>query len=538
KGPKTRELKRIVLANGKMDLKPYLEGWVPTTEKTTFWVTNNPYGEALTHLKYLIRYPYGCIEQTTSSTRPLLFVSNLLPAVDPQLADPDRIDEMVMHGVDRVMAMQTPSGGFGYWPGSSSPNYWGTAYATHMLLDAKKLNYEVPEEGLEEALEFMENQLTYEDDEWGYNYRYSEPYYHYVLALANRGRKARIQSLINNLPANPKSSDAEAAYLLKASLYLLGDRRYEKDLRNPNVSALTGERKNDWTYYSDLRRRGFQLSIHQDLFSQSAGGDGEDLAQLVYNGLAKKRSYHYTTQEIMWGVTGLGKRVEQGSKSFKPATLIANGKELTADTRGKGTKRSDRMWSLVRASEYKTMVLSVPDVGDGTLYLLVNSEGIRQDATYEYGGNGLRLTRNYLNGDGAPLNLANHQLGDMVYAEIIVSNSSGERIQNIALVDRFPAGWEIENPRLGRGGDVDWMTDSAHETWDADYMNLRDDRLELFGALERGQSRRVVYALRAVTAGYFTVPPLEAEAMYDPSLWAREKGRSITIIGNWDEYFL
>jgi uncharacterized protein YfaS (alpha-2-macroglobulin family) len=64
-------------------------------------------------------------------------------------------------------------------------------------------------------------------------------------------------------------------------------------------------------------------------------------------------------------------------------------------------------------------------------------------------------------------------------------------------------------------------------------MNIRDDRLEVFGALERGQTRTLVYALRAVTAGQFTLPPVEAEAMYDPARWARETGGRVVIRGPW-----
>ncbi|MEM7585654.1 MAG: hypothetical protein AAF560_19855, partial [Acidobacteriota bacterium] len=58
-------------------------------------------------------------------------------------------------------------------------------------------------------------------------------------------------------------------------------------------------------------------------------------------------------------------------------------------------------------------------------------------------------------------------------------------------------------------------------------------RIELFGHLERGETRRVVYAARAVTAGRFTVPPVEAEAMYDPRIWAREGMQRVEITGPW-----
>ncbi len=48
----------------------------------------------------------------------------------------------------------------------------------------------------------------------------------------------------------------------------------------------------------------------------------------------------------------------------------------------------------------------------------------------------------------------------------------------------------------------------------------------------------VVYAVRAVTAGQFTVPPVEAEAMYDPEIWTRAAGGEITVDGPWEDFLL
>ncbi len=124
----------------------------------------------------------------------------------------------------------------------------------------------------------------------------------------------------------------------------------------------------------------------------------------------------------------------------------------------------------------------------------------------------------------------------MVYVEVQLRNNTSERVQNIALVDRLPAGWEIENARLGRGGSVEWA--STDDLWAADYVNIRDDRMEVFGSLERGESKKVVYAVRAVTAGKFTLPPVEAEAMYDPRIWAREAGTQVEVAGPWKDYLL
>jgi len=62
---------------------------------------------------------------------------------------------------------------------------------------------------------------------------------------------------------------------------------------------------------------------------------------------------------------------------------------------------------------------------------------------------------------------------------------------------------------------------------------MRDDRLEAFGTLPPHTSKKLVYTVRAVTAGKFTLPPIEAEAMYDATLWARSKGGTAVVAGPW-----
>ena len=120
---------------------------MPTSEQTTFWLTSNPYGESFDHLKYLIHYPYGCIEQTTSSTRPLLYVGNIVEQSirssrssrsktwcyrhQPRAVDGDAVGRL------RLLARARRS------PSSGAP------YATHMLLDAKKAGYAVPDDRLQ-----------------------------------------------------------------------------------------------------------------------------------------------------------------------------------------------------------------------------------------------------------------------------------------------------------------------------------------------------------------------------------------------------
>jgi uncharacterized repeat protein (TIGR01451 family) len=127
--------------------------------------------------------------------------------------------------------------------------------------------------------------------------------------------------------------------------------------------------------------------------------------------------------------------------------------------------------------------------------------------------------------------MSRHALGDAVYVQVSISNQSGAPVQNIALVDRVPAGWEIENPRLGRATIPEWADFDTQ--WTVDHMNLRDDRVEVFGTLQHGERRTVLYQVRAVTGGEFTWPAVSAEAMYDPRIWARSNKSRVTVKDPW-----
>jgi uncharacterized protein YfaS (alpha-2-macroglobulin family) len=536
-GPKERVIEKIKLEAGPFDLaarSTALKNWVATSEVTTFWMTNNPFGESFNHLQYLVHYPYGCIEQTVSSTRPLLYAANLVEQLDPLLTEL-KIEDMVIAGINRVFSMETPSGGFGYWPGATEPVEWGTAYATDMLLDAKQRGYAVPEDRMKDVLGWIEGRVAaYErgvkipHEKWNYYDEQSEAYLHYVLARAGKGKKARLLNLISKVPATAKGEQLEDLYLLKAALYLAGDRRYATDLKAVDTSPISDDRINSWSFYSDRRRRGLMLSTFFDLFGSDPAG--ELLATRVAESLAHPSSW-YNTQELVWGVTGLGKWVNAlVSKATPAGTLTADGTAIA--TRAAKHKTTDKAWSLRRASEYKQLTLDVPAQAAGT-WLIINSEGVRANADYKVGGNALSIDRTYKNLSGEPIDPGDGhlKLGDLLFVELALTNTSGAYIQNIALVDRLPAGFEVENPRLGRSTTAEWI--KPEEQWSTDFMNMRDDHLEAFGGLPSKATKKIVYSVRVVTSGTFTIPPAEAEAMYDPTLWARHKAGTAVVSGPW-----
>jgi uncharacterized protein YfaS (alpha-2-macroglobulin family) len=116
---------------------------------------------------------------------------------------------------------------------------------------------------------------------------------------------------------------------------------------------------------------------------------------------------------------------------------------------------------------------------------------------------------------------------------VVLKVEATETGGRILLVDRLPAGLEIENPRLVDSGDVrtlDWLK----TTVPPQHAEFRDDRFvaafDFFGGDGRGRrgeirdpasSATVAYIVRAVTPGSFVHPAATVEDMYRPNRFAR-----------------
>ena len=113
---------------------------------------------------------------------------------------------------------------------------------------------------------------------------------------------------------------------------------------------------------------------------------------------------------------------------------------------------------------------------------------------------------------------------------ITIKNTSGSSLEELSLVDRIPAGWEIENQAFGRGEELSAHTNG--KAWNSEYSSFRDNRVEVFGDLKANETVQVLYSVRATSVGTFTIPPVHIEAMYDDSMWARQRGSHLNVSGD------
>ena len=134
----------------------------------------------------MIRYPHGCIEQTTSSVFPQLFLSSLLDLSTERKLE---IQNNVDNGINRLKSFQIANGGMSYWPNNNNgASEWGTNYAGHFLIEAQNLGYAVPDVLINNWLKFQKQRANswsrYNNS--GYSSELVQSYRLYTLALAKK----------------------------------------------------------------------------------------------------------------------------------------------------------------------------------------------------------------------------------------------------------------------------------------------------------------------------------------------------------------
>jgi uncharacterized protein YfaS (alpha-2-macroglobulin family) len=494
------------LAPGKSVVIGAQSNWLPETTSRRIKVSKEPGLELGRGLQFLLRYPYGCIEQTTSSAFPLLYLPDLANQTFDKSMTRDSVRHYVNSGIWRILAMQQANGGFSYWPGYQDLHPWGTSYATHFLLEAKKAGYEVPQASLDRAVAALRASVeavpgNNERDSYFYD---NLSYACYVLAIAGEPANAWQERMVEM-----KSGLSYYARLMNASALLVGGNPKRavallKELGLPGP----GSRDFGGCFNSPNRNAALLLSAWLDIDPKN-----DDVFKLVKL-LSKARinGYWGTTQDSAMALMALGKYAQRAKgeiHEFKGMITLPGGATEAFD------QNTERTWDIARG---EMGAVTLVNNGPGLLYYSFESEGVPVDSAEYYKklasrNQGMKVTREWLDDKGSPLDLSTVKQNDLVVARITLE-PNGHNYDNIVIEDLLPAGLEVENPNLDTAQSLPWLTSKFD--WCA-RRDIRDDRVLLFTKPVSGTSV-FCYLARAVTPGKFTIPPVSAEAMYDPEI--------------------
>ena len=504
---KTGETKTIQLPAG------YLQG----TQATTLTVSPFPAVQFAKHLRYLVGYPHGCLEQTTSRLFPQLYFNELAALVAPESYQDGSVVYYIKEGIKKLEGMVRYDGSFSYWPGGDYYNWWSTVYATHFLIEAQKAGYAVDENVMKKALAFVARRaVDKETFEYSY-YSNGAPqkvrvankeviYSLYVLALAGKPDEA----MMNYYRARPDLLTGDARFMLAGAYALNKNYKAYNELLPSQYAPERAGRLSGGSFDSEARANALMLSVLLDVDPSSK------LIPGMVNHLAKMGDNIWSTQDRSWTFLALGKAAKRQANSNVSLEVSAGGKALkTFDARG----------DKLKAEQLNGAQLTLKATGTGSTYYFWSTEGIRVRGVAKEEDANMQVRRSYYSRSGQEISAFTQ--GDLIVCKISLTGGS-RSVENVAITDMIPAGFEIENPRLTTSADLAWVN-NAKDKFIPQYLDVRDDRLLIFTDLEYNKTKDFYYLLRVVNAGAFMLPAIGADAMYDPEFHSYHGGKKVVV---------
>ncbi len=453
-------------------------------------------------MDYLLRYPHGCVEQTTSAAFPQLFLANVLDITFDKKKD---IEKNTKAAIDKLGDFQIPNGGLSYWPGYGNADDWGTSYAGHFMLEAKKEGYQLPLTFLSNWLRFQKNAARqWSNQSTYYNDDISQAYRLYTLALAQQPELAAMNRL-----RETENLSNEAKWRLAAAYALVGKKEVAQAIAQKANINFTPNNYNYRTYGSVFRNRAMALETMVVL------GDAQQRELAV--SLAKNLSSQnwYSTQETAYALLAMSKMVMKNGGRSIDLTFTNNGKEVAVKTDRAIAQRELAISSLKEEIEVKN------NQGN-TIYATLTQTGKLPVGEELAQQQNLRLSVNYQDPIGNSINVDELRQGTEFQAQITIFNGSDNYIDNVALTHIVPSGWEIVDTSFAGGSNANALK--------ADYVDTRDDRTHLYFDLDAKKSKTFTIKLNASFLGDYYLPGTQAEAMYDNTYYARNKGNWVKVV--------
>lgn len=458
-------------------------------------------------LHYLISYPHGCVEQTTSQTFAQLYLTDIMD-ISPERKS--EIEKNIKGGINELQKFQLASGGMSYWQGMNDANDWGTSYSGHFMMLAEKKGYTLPagfkkkwinyQQSIASNFELNKNSM--------FNNDVLQAYRLYALSVAGQP----VLSAMNRLREYNKLSN-QARWLLAGAYAQMGQQDEAEKLIASATPIFTPYTVNYYTYGSSERDEAMVLEVLCALNKKT-----QAFAQLkkVSAHLSSKR--WLSTQTTAFGLISVASFIKKyGDASAMQAIVTLNGKEITL----KGNSSITQI-----PVDFKTSTsgnFTIDNKGKGILYVRLITRGKPEIGTEQAGNENISMEVNYKDMNGQVLAITELPQGKDFIMQVTVKNLGlvGE-LQNLALTTYIPSGWEIHNSRM----DDDAGTRGTNFT----YQDIKDDKVLTYFDLRNTESKTFNITLNAAYEGKYYLPAVNTEAMYDNSVFARNKGEWIKVV--------
>lgn len=458
-------------------------------------------------LKYLIRYPHGCIEQTTSSVFPQLYLDKLIKLDEQQKA---RIDNNIKKGMERIQKFQVSSGGLSYWPGGYKASEWGSNYGGHFMVEAHNKGYTLPSGFLLKWQNYQRNTAR----NWNNRANRSDliqAYRLYTLALSGSPDLGSMNRLLES-----KGLSKTAKYRLAAAYQLAGKPEVAAKLLvglDFNVKDYT-ELAN--TYGSSLRD---QAMILETLTLMKRRNEGFELLKAISNRIVLNK--WYSTQTTAYTLLAISKFVGNDNMTHEVNFQY----NLNSGVFKQIVSNNPIAQEDIPVKYNTSKSIAVKNPNDSPIYARIILEGKPLIGDQSDISNKLKMEVKYFLLNGKDIDPVKLEQGTDFIAEVKITNPDiiDKNYKNIVLTEIFPSGWEIINTRLNN-------IESFDRASKPEYKDIRDDRVNFYFNLNRKETKTFRVLLNASYLGKFYLPSINSQAMYDNTINARKHGQWVEVV--------
>jgi uncharacterized protein YfaS (alpha-2-macroglobulin family) len=487
----------------KVALPAYLKGQSnPEEVSAVLTIAGSPFLRLTPAIHYLLHYPYGCVEQTSSR---VLALAALKGAIAKGLVTGVTVAETgkyLSQGINRILGMQTDSGGFAYWPGQREPHLWGSIYAAAALSVAKANGLEVPDDSLNQALDYLKTQLREKRRSLEFN-----AFACYVLALnaaldkdtynavhAYYAQMHRQSKLLMLLAAT--AADLRPAKEIQAAL---------KPLVGSRVPVAPAPEEDE--FRAEFRTPALALLAAATILPQAPATKEEALLLLM--GL-DRRGIWTSTSDTGWALLALGKYFQGVTFGTQPVTIGISQPGTSQAEHLKLDPKGFRTVGLDAAALIKNPVIKIDSQAGKTWLYKLEVTGPRTDIAAAGEAHGFIVRRVIQNTDGSDV----IKVGDLVKVTVFIDVVPKE--QRFVMLDSpLPAGLMALNSAFTTEEPIPEGSQAASD--DFDYVTaegtirFRPNYFEVYHGPYKYE-----YYCRAICAGKFVVPATRVAAMYSP----------------------
>lgn len=453
--------------------------------------------------RFLVEYPYGCVEQTSSCLVPWLVMPSLGPLMPGFARNENETQRVVNDTAAKLFAFQTADGGLAFWKGGSHSNLFLSAWATIVLSRAAAQGATMPQ-GWSRLLDYLATSLRGLDNDEPSSRLSERVYAAYALALAGRSEASYHEELYRRRAELP--ADARCVLAL-AIMEAQGPREMVAALLQPDKAS-----PDDISPFGGAAR---DRAIHL-LAWLHYQPENNEVARLLAEVLAfGPQNRNGTTQSCAWTLLALADYREKvegpGSNRRSASGTIVSSSDPVPFAVNEKAPAFEKTFAI--SPEKQPSVLAVENPAQVPLYSEARfvvypplGEQPRQDR-------GFAVSRSYrkIADDGSPQPAENLRVGDRIVVTLRVETTRPAWF--VAVDDPLPSILEAVNPEFVSRD----VADAQPQTpWLVSHRETRADRVLYFCDAMPPGAHTFTYLARVRMAGEAKAGATKAEAMYRP----------------------